>query len=170
MDMAQSLFGTEANQSRRLAMVLPQITFDLMEAYTTLGPFALIIGSITVYGVFVFNFYRFLARKDIFTLNLQKHNQSRHPVLRKTFSVIFYIFMSLVLYPVFVFVWFGVMAALLYILSKNQTTENVMLVAMGVVGAIRVCSYYKEALATDIAKIDPPGHFLVEDQHKCPPN
>ena len=81
-------------------------------------------------------------------------------MLRKTFSVIFYIFMSLVLYPVFVFVWFGVMAALLYILSKNQTTENVMLVAMGVVGAIRVCSYYKEALATDIAKIDPPGHFL----------
>jgi hypothetical protein len=136
-------------------MVLPQITIDLMEAYNTLGPLALIIGGITAYGFLVFNFYRFLARKDIFTLNLQKHNQSRHPALRKTFSVVSYLFMCLFLYPVFVFFWFGVMAGLLYILSKNQTVEAVMLVAMGVVGAIRVCSYYKEALSTDIAKILP---------------
>ena len=136
-------------------MVLPQFTFDLMEAYETLGPLALVIGGITIYGVFVFNFYRFLARKDIFTLNLQKHNQSGHPVLRKTFSVISFTIMSLILYPVFVFIWFGVMAGLLFFLSQNQTTENVMLVAMGVVGAIRVCAYYTEALATDIAKVLP---------------
>ena len=47
------------------------------------------------------------------------------------------------------------MVALLYLLSRNQPVEIVMLVAMGVVGAIRTCSYYKEALATDIAKILP---------------
>ena len=57
-------------------MVMPQITIDLMEAYKILGPLALIIGGITVYGVLVFNFYRFLARKDIIPLNLQKHNQA----------------------------------------------------------------------------------------------
>ena len=136
-------------------MVLPQITIDLMEAYNTLGPLALIIGGITVYGVFVFNFYRFVAQKDIFTLDLQKHNQARHAALRKTLSVVFYIVKFLVLYPIFVFFWFCVMAGLLYVLGKNQTTETVMLVAMGVVGAIRVCSYYKEALSTDIAKILP---------------
>lgn len=136
-------------------MVIPQITIDLMEALETLGPLALIIGGITVYGVFVFNFYRFLARKDIFTLNLQKHNQARRPALRKTITVIFYIFKCLILYPVFVFFWFGVMAVLLYLLSRNHSTETVMLVAMGVVGAIRICSYYKEALATDISKILP---------------
>ena len=136
-------------------MVIPQITIDLMEAYATLGPLALIIGGITVYGVFVFNFYRFLARKDIFTLNLQKHNQARRPALRKTITVIFYVFKCLMLYPIFVFFWFAVMAVLLYLLSRNQQVEIVMLVAMGVVGAIRTCSYYKEALATDIAKILP---------------
>ena len=136
-------------------MIMPQLTIDLMEAYMTLGPLALIIMGITVYGVFVFNFYRFLARKDIFTLNLQKHNQARRPALRKTITVIFYVFKCLVLYPIFVFFWFAVMVALLYLLSRNQPVEIVMLVAMGVVGAIRTCSYYKEALATDIAKILP---------------
>jgi hypothetical protein len=136
-------------------MVMPQITFDLMEASNILGPLALIIGGMTVYGVFVFNFYRFVSRKDIFTLNLQKHNQAKRPAMRKTISVVFYIFKFLVLYPVFVFFWFCVMAGLLYILSRNHTTETVMLVAMGVVGAIRICSYYKEALSVDIAKIVP---------------
>ena len=136
-------------------MVMPQITIDLMEAYKILGPLALIIGGITVYGVLVFNFYRFLARKDIITLNLQKHNQAKRPALRKTISVVFYIFKFLMLYPVFVFFWFCVMAGLLYVLGKNQTTETVMLVAMGVVGSIRVSSYYREALSTDIAKILP---------------
>jgi hypothetical protein len=136
-------------------MVLPQITIDLMEAYAVLGPLALIVGGITVYGVFVFNFYRFLARKDIFTLNLQKHNQAKRPALRKAITVIFYVFKCLMLYPVFVFFWFGVMAVLLYLLSRNHSTETVMLIAMGVIGAIRICAYYKEALSTDIAKILP---------------
>ena len=136
-------------------MVLPQITIDLMEALNTLGPLALIIGGMTVYGVFVFNFYRFVARKDIFTLDLQKHNHARHAALRKTLSIVFYVVRFLVVYPIFVFFWFCVMAGLLYVLGQNQTTETVMLMAMGVVGAIRVCSYYKEALSTDIAKILP---------------
>lgn len=136
-------------------MVFPQMTIDLAEALATLGPLALIIGGITLYGVFVFNFYRFLARKDIFTLNLQKHNQAKRPALRKTISVVFYTVKCLVLYPVFVFFWFFIMAVLLYFLSRNQSIEVVMLVAMGVVGAIRICSYYQEALATDISKILP---------------
>ncbi len=136
-------------------MVFPQLTIDLAEALAILGPLALIIGGITVYGVFVFNFYRFLARKDIFTLDLQKHNQAKRPALRKTVSVIFYTVKCLMLYPVFVFFWFFIMAVLLYFLSRNQTIEVVMLVAMGVVGAIRICSYYKDALATDISKILP---------------
>ena len=136
-------------------MVLPQMTFDLMDALNTLGPLALIIGGITLYGVFVFNFYRFVARKDIIKLDLQRHNQARHVTTRKTLSVVFYVVRFLVIYPVFVFFWFCVMAGLLYVLSKNQTIETVMLVGMGVVGAIRVSSYYTEALSTDIAKILP---------------
>ncbi len=136
-------------------MTLPQLTFNLMDALNTLGPLALTIGGITLYGVFVFNFYRFVARKDIITLDLQKHNQATHATTRKALSVVFYVIRFLVVYPVFVFFWFCVMAGLLYLLSKNQTFDTVMLVGMGVVGAIRISSYYTEALSTDIAKILP---------------
>ena len=136
-------------------MALPQISIDLIEASNVLGPLALVIVAIAVYGVFVFHFYRFLARKDMFSLNLQKHNQAKRPFLRKTISVVFYTFKFLLLYPIFVFIWFAVIAGLLYLMSRNQSTDNVMLAAMGVVGAIRMCSYYNGALSTDIAKILP---------------
>ena len=134
---------------------LPQISIDLIEASNVLGPLALVIVAIAVYGVFVFHFYRFLARKDIFRLDLQKHNQAKRPFLRKTISVVFYVIKFLLLYPIFVFVWFAVIAGLLYMMSRNQSTDNVMLAAMGVVGAIRMCSYHNVALATDISKILP---------------
>ena len=133
----------------------PVITIDLIAIYEILRPLALNILGITAYGVFIFNFYRFIARKDIIKLNLQKHNQAKNAALRKTISAIFYVFTCLLLYPVFVFFWFIVMAGLLYLLGRNHSTESVMLIAMGVVGAIRICSYYREALSTDISKILP---------------
>ena len=136
-------------------MALPQISIDLIEASNVLGPLALVIVSIAVYGIFVFHFYRFLARKDIFRLDLQKHNQAKRPFLRKTISVVFYVFKFLLVYPIFVFIWFAVIAGLLYLMSRNQSIDNVMLAAMGVVGAIRMCSYYNGALSTDISKILP---------------
>ena len=136
-------------------MELPQITIDLMGAYTALRPLALFAVGVTVYGVFVFHFYRFLARKDILDLNLSKHNEARHPFLRKTIAMVFYTFKCLLVFPLFVFFAFLVMAGLLFLMGRNHSIDSVMLAAMGVVAAIRICSYYNGALSTDIAKILP---------------
>ena len=136
-------------------MVLPEFYLDFWRAYDVLRPLSLFVVSIVLYGVFVFHFYRFLARKDIFQLDLNKHNESGHPVLRKTVSVIFYLTKSLVIFPLFVVFWFGVLAGLMLLMGRGQSIDGIMLGAMGVVATIRVCAYYKTALATDIAKILP---------------
>ena len=121
-------------------MALPQISIDLIEASNVLGPLALVIVSIAVYGVFVFHFYRFVgAQGHVQPESAKATNQARRPFLRKTISVVFYTFKFLLLYPIFVFIWFAVIAGLLYLMSRNQSIDNVMLAAMGVVGAIRVC-------------------------------
>ena len=111
--------------------------------------------SVTLYGVFVFHFYRFLARKDIFQLNLGKHSEDSHPFFRTTVTLVFYMFKSLFLFPLFVSFWFIVMAGLLYLMGRNQSIDSVMLAAIGVVAAIRICAYYNTTLATDLAKILP---------------
>ena len=136
-------------------MSIPEFYLDFWRAYDVLRPLALFVVSVVIYGVFVFHFYRFLARKDIFRLDLSKYNESGHPVLRKTVSVIFYLVKSLVMFPLFVSFWFVVLAGLLLLMGRSQTVDGIMLGAMGVVATIRVCAYYKEALATDIAKILP---------------
>ena len=136
-------------------MVLPEIYLDPWEAYEALRPLALFAVSVALYGVFVFHFYRFLARKDIFQLNLGKHSESSHPFFRKMVAVLFYLFKSLLLFPLFVAFWFVVLAGLLLLMGKNHAIDSVMLSAIGVVAAIRICAYYNGALATDIAKILP---------------
>ena len=136
-------------------MVLPEIYLDPWEAYDALRPLALFVVSVTLYGVFVFHFYRFLARKEIFRLNLGNHNEARHPFFRKTVAVAFYLFKNLFLFPLFVAFWFLIMSGLLLLMGKNNSVDSVMLAAIGIVAAIRICAYYNGALATDIAKILP---------------
>ena len=136
-------------------MVIPQISLDLMEAYAILQPLGLFILGITIYAVFIFNFYRFLSRKNIINLNLEKHNQARLRLIRKLISSVFYVVKFLILFPVFVFFWYFVLAALLSAMARDQSIDAVLMVAMAVVGAIRVTAYYNEALSTDLAKILP---------------
>ena len=137
------------------AMTLPQISIDLMEAYTVLRPLGIAVVGMAVYGVFVFNFYRFLARKDIFRLDLEHYNNASRPFVRKSTAVLLYVLKFLVLFPAFVFFWFAVIALLLSVMARNQSVDSVLLAAMSVVGAVRVSAYYNVGLSTDLAKILP---------------
>ena len=136
-------------------MEIPQISISLLEAYEILRPLALLIGALAVYSIFIFNFYKFLARRDIFQLNLEKHNRARLKAIRKAISFVFYVWKFLILFPVFTFFWYAVLTALLLVMAKDQETADVMLISMVVVGGIRFAAYYNEALSTDIAKILP---------------
>ena len=136
-------------------MLLPPITVDLIEALTALRPLALATIGIAVYGVFVFNFYRFLARKDIFKLDLDKYNHTTRPLVHKTFASLLYVLKFLIIFPAFVFFWFVVLAFLLSLMARNQSVDSILLAAMAVVGSIRMCAYYNQTLSTDLAKILP---------------
>ena len=136
-------------------MLMPELNLNIADAYSALRPLALFAVGVAIYGFLVFHFYRFLARKEILKLDLSKHNQARRPLLRKIIAVIFNIVVSLILFPTLIFFWFVVMAGLLYLMNSDRSIESIMLAAMGVVAAIRVCSYYSASLATDVAKILP---------------
>ena len=134
----------------------PLITVDFMTIFEILRPLALNILGIAAFGVFIFNFYRFIARKDIITLNLRKTPQSQTPCIQESRLDNLLPCSSASRFILFwCFFWFCVMAAFLYLLGRGHSIESVMLAAMGVVGAVRVCAYYREALASDISKILP---------------
>ena len=123
------------------------------------------IVGIGVYAVFIFHFYRFLASRDMFKLDLSGSEASRHPLLRGVLRVLMYVAKYIVVFPVFAFFWLAVLTLILAILSKDRAFSQVLLVALATVSAIRVAAYYHEDLSRDLSKILPfavLGIFIID--------
>ena len=125
---------------------------DAMDLLTDVGVYVV---GMAVYAVFVFNFYRFLAAKDMFEVDLSRYEQSRFRFMRRALHVFFYVVKYIILFPVFAFFWFAVLTLILTFLSKERSFADTLLIALATVSAIRVTAYYNEDLSKDLAKILP---------------
>lgn len=138
---------------------------DVNDAWELLWPVSIYVLGMAAYAVFVFKFYRFVASRDMFQLDVSRYEDKSHGLARSILHVVLYVFKYLVLFPVFAFFWFAVLTLILAFLSKGQTFSETLLIALATVAAIRVTSYYKEDLSRDLAKILPfavLGIFLVD--------
>ena len=128
---------------------------NVNDARDLLWDVAVYVLGMTVYAVFVFNFYRFVASKDMFGLDLSRFEESRFPLARSTLHVAMYIVKYIIVFPVLAFFWFAVLTLILAFLSKGQTFPETLLIALATVSSIRVAAYYNEDLSRDLAKILP---------------
>ena len=128
---------------------------NVYDAIDILRPVVVYILGMTVYAVFVFNFYRFVATRDMFQIDLSKYEESRFRWVRAFLQIVMYVIKYLIVFPVFAFFWFAILTLILTFLSKDQSFTEILLMALATVSAIRVTSYYNEALSTDLAKILP---------------
>jgi len=110
---------------------------------------------IVLYSIFVFYFYRFLAKKNIIELNLNQYNQYANPAAVKFFAVIFYIIEYVIILPVLTFFWFAVLSILTLLLAKEIDISTILLISAALVSAVRITSYVSEDLAKDLAKMLP---------------
>ena len=128
---------------------------NLNDAIDLLSDVAVYIVGMAVYAVFVFNFYRFVAAKDMFHVDLSRYEQSRFRFVRRVLHLFFYVLKYIILFPIFAFFWFAVLTLILAFLSKERSFADTLLVALATVSAIRVTAYYNEDLSRDLAKILP---------------
>lgn len=110
---------------------------------------------IVIYTVFIWKFYRFLARKDIIKLDLKRYNKLEHPGWRKFLAAVLYFIEYIIVLPFIVFFWFAMLAVFLILLSKQQSAETIILISAAIVASVRITSYYKEDLSRDLAKLFP---------------
>ena len=122
------------------------------KSYLILGIFILLI---SIYSIFVWKFYRFLAKRDLLELNLNQYNNSDHPFLKKFFEVLLFIAEYIIILPVVVFFWFFVISIILLLLAKEHSISNILLISATMVGAVRISAYYNEDLSKDLAKLFP---------------
>ena len=128
---------------------------DIYDAVDLLQPVAIFVLGMAVYAFAVFKFYRFVAARDMFELDLSKYEESRYRWVRAILQVIMYLAKYIILFPIFAFLWFGVLTLILAFLSKEQAFSEILQMALATVTAIRVVAYYDEDLSRDLAKILP---------------
>lgn len=125
------------------------------DALQVLLPVAVYVLGMAVYAVFIFKFYRFVAGRDIFNIDLSRNDVSGVPVLRDFFSLIWYVIRFIVLFPAFAFFWVAILTVMLAFLSRDRELSQILVISLATVSAVRVCAYYDEDLSRDLAKILP---------------
>ena len=135
------------------------------DAFDLLWPAALYLLGMVVYAMFIFKFYRFVAARDMFEMDLSKYEESRYKLMRAFLHLIMYVIKYVLVFPLFAIFWFTVLTLILAFLSKEQVFPQVLLAALATVSAIRATSYYNEDLSRDLAKILPfavLGIFIID--------
>ncbi|MDB4602353.1 hypothetical protein OAH71_00360 [Euryarchaeota archaeon] len=138
------------------------IRLIIEESYPTLGA----ILAISAYSIFVFIFYRNLAKRDLITLNLDKYSNNLTGKIKKYIKSITFVIQYILIIPILLTFWTLVLAIILTLLSPDADHSRNALIATSVVGSVRILSYWTEDLSRDVAKMLPfgvLGVFLVGD-------
>lgn len=158
------------------ASLLPtSVDYFYSNAYTLL----FITLSITAYAILIYQFYHFLSRRDVFGIKKVQPFQTE-TILSTIWNGIQAIIHYGGIFPFFVFIWFAGFSVLLSLIAKNLAPEQLLLVSVTFVGAIRITAYFTEDLSKDLAKLIPlvllsvalvePGFFsqiLFEEKIKA---
>jgi hypothetical protein len=134
---------------------------DVVAAFEAISPIALFVIGVAAYALFIFKFYRFIAKRDILSLNLAQYASSQYPALERLVHTFLFILEYVIVMPLCIFCWFIVLTGLLAFLAKNRDPQSLLLIALALVGAVRIVAYYKETLAQDLAKTVPLALLAV---------
>ena len=119
---------------------------------TTIWDLITYTAGMVLYSFFVWKFYRFIARREIIPINLERYSaRGKKSPLRVGAYIASYLF----LFPFFLLLWFFVYSFFIYFLARDIPTETVLLISITVIVATRVAAYYKEDLARDLGKLLP---------------
>lgn len=107
--------------------------------------------GMVIYGFFIWNFYRFIARREMIPVCLEKYQSSG----RKAVEVVAYVFKYVIVFPLVILVWFVVYSTFLFFMAPDIPVGHVFLIVISLVVTVRISAYYREDLAKDFAKLIP---------------
>jgi len=135
-------------ESFKNALTLPNIK-------ETVFPLLVYTAAMVLYSVIIWHFYRFIATRDIVTLDMRKYENSNHPRIAKFLAANIFAIKFLIVFPLVTFFTFAGFSVLLFFLSQSANTQTILLTSITLVSAIRATAYYSEDLSKDLAKMIP---------------
>lgn len=111
---------------------------------------------LAVVALFIWKFYRSTSKRNLIELNLRQYNWSDHPLMNKMSEIFLYLVEYIIIMPFLIALWFGALSFILLLIAENNIAiEQILLVAVTVIGAVRILAYFKEEVAADLAKLFP---------------
>jgi len=131
------------------------LTNSVPEEYRVLVSLFIYTFFIAIYAIFIWKFYKFMAKRDIIELNLRQYNRSKYPGLEKFFVVLLYTLEYMIILPFLVLFWFAIFSMFLLVLSESQIAQQILLISAAIIASTRISAYISEDLSKDLAKILP---------------
>ncbi|MGH3631098.1 MAG: hypothetical protein ACRDRL_27100, partial [Sciscionella sp.] len=122
---------------------------------TSFNDLAIFSFGMFLYGVFIWHFYRVLARRDIISANFSSKYLQSGKRKREAAGVVLYIIKYIVLFPLVIFAWFITYSIFMFFLAQSLSADMVILIVSSLVIATRITAYYNEDLSKDLAKLLP---------------
>ncbi len=123
---------------------------------TAMAALVLAMG-IALYAILVGSFYKKISKKVLHRVKLHDAFGKPTGIWGLLSEVVLFVLHYTVVFPAITFMWFAMLAVLLYLLSETLALDMVFLLSVSVVAAIRITAYYDEDISVDVAKILPLG-------------
>ncbi len=144
----------QAQESKSLGEGLFDEPFSFLQPDGQGFKFLLFVIGIAVYSLFVWHFYRFLSRRDLFPkffYKLSVRREKKPSIAAIAGFSAFYI----VAFPAIIFVWFTVLSFFIFLIAKDMPFFVAIFVSMAIIATVRILSYYREDAAKEVAKMIP---------------
>lgn len=115
----------------------------------------IIVLAVVLYSIFVWKFQKFISRKNLIELDLNKYNKSENPFSLKLTAGSFYFLEYILIIPIIIFIGYILFTFFLLIFIDYLDTSKVLAISAIIIVSIRILSYYKENLSQDVAKLLP---------------
>ncbi|PIN91316.1 hypothetical protein COU57_01120 [Candidatus Pacearchaeota archaeon CG10_big_fil_rev_8_21_14_0_10_32_14] len=114
-----------------------------------------------LFCIFVWKLSKYLSKKDMFELNLDKHNSSDHAFYSHLISAGFFILEYIIIYSLFLFSCVIIFSILLVMISPASSIVGILSISTIIIVSIRITSYFREDLSKDISKFLPFSSLAV---------
>lgn len=108
---------------------------------------------IVIASALIWRFYKAVSQKNVLVLDLNQYNKVSNQSLKWIFAIVLYFFEYLIIMPLVVLIWFGVLSLAMFVIVNEAYIHNILFVCAGVVISVRILAYFNEELSGELSKL-----------------
>ena len=117
--------------------------------------FLMFLIGIAIYSIFVWYFYRFISKRDLFPKLFYQITQRKEDQSLSIPRIAAFIAAYVVAFPFVIFIWFTVLTFFVFFIGQDMPFDIAIFVSLAIIGVVRILSYYREDAAKEVGKLVP---------------